>query len=193
MSVAELIVPGAAACCVLTGVHELFRIHLCQTSINLIAHSFASKLSYQGLTHIVVGTFDQNSMHNLKRKKLELQIENSVRALMKSQLLARSWFSSSQDNEQLLGVRVWLSGPHLNDSKADTVVKIQVCISSWLERPLGVVSDQRNCLGQFSGQENLNASRGLSLAVTARRKADISIAPYLGEELSVEKAGHLKW
>ncbi len=192
MSVAEFIVTGASACCVLAGVHELFRIHFCQTSINIVAHSFASKLSYQGLTHIVLGTFDQDSIHNPRRKNLELQIEKSVRALMKSQLLGRSWFSLNQDNSQLLGVRVWLSGPHLNDPKAETVVKIQVCISSWLERPLGVVSDQRNCLGQFSGQENMNASRGLSVAVTARRKADVSIDPYLAENVSVELVGHPK-
>jgi len=192
MSVAELVVTGAAACCVLTGVHELFRIHFCQTSINLIAHSFSSKLSYQGLTHILLGTFDQNSVHNPKRKDLELQIEKSVRVLMKSQLLGRSWFSFNQDNSQLLGVRVWLSGPHSKEPKAETVVRIQVCISSWLERPLGIITDQRNCLGQFSGQENMNASRGLSIAVTARRKADISIDPYLAEHLLVEKVRHTK-
>jgi hypothetical protein len=178
MSVAEFVISVSVAVCALTGLHELFRIQHCRSSLEVVAHVFAARNSYQGLFNVIHGTFSVADGKNIERKRIENKVEQAVRQTLKSPML-RGWNPSNRISEEPVGLRVWISGPELLHPNKPNEVKIHVCISSWLEPLFGIIADRRNCLGQFSSGGDTSQSRGLSISVSATRAANITIPPYL--------------
>jgi hypothetical protein len=192
MSVAEFTVTGSLAILSLAGVHELYRIHYCRSSLNVIAQAFAARDSYQSLNLIFSGAYEDVESARSGKRKIGQRIENAVIETLKSPML-RSWTQVTDKELPVAGLRVWVTGPQLENPQRDTEVKIHVCLKSWLEPLFGVLSDRRDCLGQFTSSEQANESRGLSITVSAKRKAAISIPPFFdGEILFKTEIGAVK-
>jgi hypothetical protein len=188
MSVAELIVAGGVIVTSIVGIHELFRIHQCRSSLNIIARTFAAKNSYRSLSHLIDGTFEAENTGHSEQNRLTADIERTVEKTLSSPSL-RGWMHSGPNTDHYSGLRVWLSGPHITVPDRENKVTIQICIRTWLEPLLGIISDRRNCLGQFSPSANINAGRGLSLSVTATRGSGLTIPPYLQGTISFGRKG----
>lgn len=155
--------------------HELFRLQATENSLNLLAQARAAELSYSSLQNILVGTF--SVPENTQKKAIEEKIANNVDSLLQKSVLA--WMLPNGDPKSIPfnGIRVSVLGPTFERKQAKNEVKIQVCIKSWLEPLLRIVSDRRNCLGQFTTQ-NSGTSRGISLIGFSSREPSISLVPY---------------
>jgi hypothetical protein len=178
MSVAEFLICGAAATVALAGAHELFRLQSISNTLSLVAHTQAAQISYESLTHLLKGTFIDSK--NPTHSQLGQTIESRVSTLLESSLLQWSWFYSSQQRSPITGLRVTLQGPRWGNIRQGAEVKIHVCLQSWIEPFLRVISDRRNCLGQFSSHAESSRSRGISFDIIARRDPNVSLHPYFG-------------
>lgn len=179
MSAAEFALTGCVLVISISGAHELFRIQYSASVVDYLAYSYAAELSYQNLSHILSDRYSKD-FESQKRviEPLERELEREVSNVFKSSILGWSWTSYEQ-RTPLKGIRIWIRGPHWNDLTAENHVKIQICLQSWLAPLLRVISDKRNCLGQFTSENSARQpSRGISITAEARRNANIAIYPY---------------
>lgn len=174
MSVAEFTIAGSIAILAMAGTHEMIRLQAAKTALNHIAYNYASEISSEGLSHILKGTFQTS-----KKESLEKRIQNQITQTFKNPFLSWSWSHDSSTESVLTGVKVSAIGPRFGEINKTTEVRIHVCLKSWIEPFLKVLSDQRNCLGQFTKENGIKGeSRGITMTVMATRAANIASPNY---------------
>lgn len=179
MSAAEFAIVGSIVVLGMAGSHELIRLQTAKNALNNIAYNFASEISSEGLSHIIKGTFHTSEKINGKKEALEERIENQIKQTFKNSFLSWSWLNNSSTEAVITGVKVSTGGPHFREINKDTVVRIHVCLKSWVEPFLRILSDQRNCLGQFTKESGVKGeSRGITVSVIATRASNIASQNY---------------
>lgn len=192
MSVAEFAICGVILAGVCAGTYELCRLQAIKSTLELVAGAHAAQLSFESLPLIWAGTFEPATQKSTEQMALENQIEATIRELLKSQRLAWTWDSREERDAALTGVRVWTNGPSFHDHIHPVSVRVQVCLKSWLEPALRVISDHRNCLGQFSKTISTGETRGISLEVSVQRNVAPSGDTYFEGELKKHEDKHTK-
>ncbi|MEN9825138.1 MAG: hypothetical protein RI953_883 [Pseudomonadota bacterium] len=176
MSVAEFAIGMPIAMICIAGVHELFRIQSAENAINVVASAQAAELSYQSLRNILDETFA--AADNPNQRALEEKISSLVGDTFQSPLLLWRFSAGDLQKPTVSGIKVTVSGASFSNRFAKTEVKIQVCLKSWLEPLLRVLSDGRNCLGQYKTAGEANSGRGIPLTGLAIRASSVSLIPY---------------
>ncbi|NBW81161.1 hypothetical protein EBR21_05345 [bacterium] len=176
MSVAEFAIAMPIVLICVAGVHELFRIQAAENTLNVIATARAAELSYMNLQNILNGTF--SSEKNQHQETLERKIGSLVAETFQSPLLVWRFSAGDIRKPPISGIKVTVNGPSFRDRQARTEVRIHVCLKSWIEPLLRILSDGRNCLGQYTSGDQADAGRGIQLKGFASREPSISLIPY---------------
>ena len=179
MSVAEFFLACTASIPILCAGHELVRLYSIHRSAEVILNAKLSEAALQSLTHIAADTF---SSHSKIENTFEINLKSDVRRALLAPLFQWRWFQTtlSKNESTLVGIRVSATGPTKDSVLNEFHSTVTLCVSSWFEPLLKIVSDNRSCLGEFSkeGSGAVRYSRGISFRVEAQRSVPVTVPIY---------------
>ena len=179
MSVAEFVLACTASIPILCAGHELVRLYSIHRSAEVILNAKLSEAALQSLTHIAADTF---SSHSRIENRFEFKLKNDVRSALLAPLFQWRWFQPNlaKNESTLVGIRVSVTGPTKDSVLNEFHSTVTLCVSSWFEPLLEIVSDNRSCLGEFSkeGSSAARYSRGISFKLEAQRSVPVTVPIY---------------
>lgn len=179
MSVAEFILACTVSIPIVCAGHEIVRLYSIHRSAEVILNAKLSEAALQSLSYIAADTF---SSHSRIENKFEFSVRNDIRSALLGPLFQWRWFQapSSDNDNTLVGIRVSATGPSKDSVLDEFHSTATLCVSSWFEPLLEIVSDNRSCLGEYlkKGSAAGRSLRGISFKIEARRSVPVTVPIY---------------